>query len=74
MAEAKYANLHIDMFEGITTNLDPFEKCIKTAYMWLTNYKYCHNPNDNTTQPQHCSWVGHKNDCANPTTQIQQQP
>ena len=20
-----------------------------------------------TTQPQHCSWVGHENDCANPT-------
>ena len=24
----------------------------------------CHNPNDITTQPQHCSWVGHKNDYA----------
>ena len=31
---------------------------------------FCHNPNDNTTQPQpqHCSWVGHENDYANPTT------
>ena len=30
----------------------------------------CHNPNDNSTQPQpqHCSWVGHENDFANPTT------
>ena len=24
----------------------------------------CHNPNVNTTQPQHCSWVGHENDFA----------
>ena len=23
-----------------------------------------HNPNNNETQPQHCSWVGHKNDFA----------
>ena len=23
--------------------------------------------NITTTQPQHCSWIGHKNDCANPT-------
>ena len=22
----------------------------------------CHHPNDNTTQPQHCSWVGHENE------------
>ena len=34
---------------------------------------FCHNPNNNTaqpvTQPQHCSWVGHENDCAqHPTT------
>ena len=29
---------------------------------------YCHNPNNNTTQPQHCSLVGHKNDCAHHTT------
>ena len=29
----------------------------------------CHNLNDNATQPQsqHCSWVGYKYDCANPT-------
>ena len=27
-----------------------------------------HNPNDNITLPQHCSWVGHEYDCANPTT------
>ena len=28
---------------------------------------YCHNPNDNTTQPQPCcSWVGHENDFAHP--------
>ena len=27
-----------------------------------------HNPNDNTTQPQHCNCVGHEKDCANPTT------
>ena len=26
-----------------------------------------HNPNNNTTQPEHCSWVGHENDCANST-------
>ena len=25
-----------------------------------------HNLNTTTTQPQHCSWVGHENDCANP--------
>ena len=28
----------------------------------------CHNPNNNTTQPQHRSWVGHENDFAHPTT------
>ena len=34
-----------------------------------TKQNYCHNPNDNTTQPRHCSWVGHENDCQNnPTT------
>ena len=31
-------------------------------------YPCCHNPDNNTTQPQHCSWVGHENGCANPTT------
>ena len=30
-------------------------------------------PNDNTTQPQHFSWVGHENDFTNPTTQTQHQ-
>ena len=27
---------------------------------------YCDKPNNNTTQPEseHCSWVGHENDCA----------
>ena len=32
---------------------------------------------ENTTQPQHCSWVGHENDFANPThptAQTQQKP
>ena len=28
------------------------------------DFKYCHNPNNNTTQPQHCSWVGYEKDCA----------
>ena len=31
------------------------------------NKIYCHNPNENTTQPQHRSWVGHENDFAHPT-------
>ena len=29
---------------------------------------YYHDPNNNTTQPQHWIWVGHENDCATPTT------
>ena len=29
---------------------------------------YCHNPNYNTTHPQHHRWVGHKYDCASPNT------
>ena len=33
----------------------------------------CHNPNVNTTQPYHCSWVGHENDFANPTQPTQPQ-
>ena len=28
----------------------------------------CLNPNVNTTQPQHCSWIGHENDCAHHPT------
>ena len=35
--------------------------------------KYCHNPNDTTKQPQHCSWAGHENDSANPTTHLRPQ-
>ena len=27
-----------------------------------------HQRNTTTIQPQHCSWVGHKNDCASTTT------
>ena len=38
----------------------------------------CHNPNDNTTQPQHSCWVGYENDCSHPTppttTETQHQP
>ena len=33
----------------------------------LAHLGNCHNPNENTTQPQHCSWVWHENDCVNPT-------
>ena len=43
---------------------------LKSVYWKLKNlirYAYYHNPNNNTTQTQHCSWVGHQNDCANPT-------
>ena len=43
-----------------------------------TDDNNCHNPNDNTaqptTQPEHCSLVGHENDCANPTTETQLYP
>ena len=37
-----------------------FKRCKRLIWQ-----KYCHNPNNNTTQPQRCSWIGHENDCAN---------
>ena len=46
--------------------------CKVPSYLGYTKsielVRNCHHPNDNTTQSQHCSWAGHENDCANPTT------
>ena len=33
--------------------------------IYENGYIYCHNPNNKTLQ--HCCWVGHENDCADPT-------
>ena len=46
-----------------------FSKKWKRKYVlaWFVMIVFCHNPHDNTTQPQHRSWVGHENDFANPT-------
>ena len=29
---------------------------------------FCHNPNNSTTQPQHCSFDGYANSCETPPT------
>ena len=38
----------------------------------ISSYRNIHN--DNTTQPQHCSWVGHEIDCANHLTTLPPPP
>ena len=40
---------------------------VNISWIMFTFRMNCHNPNDNTTQPQDYSWVGHENDCAHPT-------
>ena len=56
-------NSDIFEFENILAAEDPLKRHLK----WVI-YAYCHNPNDNTTQPQHCSWVEHENDFAHHPT------
>ena len=44
-------------------HLQPLPRPASPHYVSVLS-DYCHNPNDNTTQPtiqpQHCSWVGHE--------------
>ena len=54
----------------VTPNTPP----TRTSIVCITSYCHNPNPNDNTAQPQHCSWVRHENDCANPTTPLPRPP
>ena len=54
-------------------------KVFKDQQVWIYHEVILSQPQrqHNATDPQHCSWVGHENDFANPThptAQTQQKP
>ena len=76
LAPVKAEQLHADpqvwLYHGVVSTEETDKMIEVSRNKVIFNMSiFCPNPNDNTaqptTQPQHCSLVGHENDFANPT-------